>query len=212
MRRIGVILGTMAVVLCSGTAAAQLGALLNDLQAEQGYYMQQMDQSLQQSEAQLRMYEQYFIDSYRQTTGDYTSPDSVAYSQGMVLHCRQYPLACPLAIQGSQQATADQQAYNAAFQAGMQERYAASDAAFNAWMQNQDSQQRSHETYVQQAILGESNDGDPSTGTTYQLPYAPTQGTWYQTPAGLPLVFDSSSNIWYQIDANGTYTPYYEVP
>ena len=212
VRKIGVVLITIGVLLFSGTAVAQLEDLMSQLQAEQNYYMQWMDQAMQQNEAQLRMYEQYFIDYYRQNTGDYTSPDNVAYQKGMALHCQQYPLDCQLAIQGSQQAMADQQAANAAHNASVQEQSAANDASFNAWMQGQADQQKAHENYMDGAIRGVGDYSDPSTGTTYTLPYAPSQGTWYQTPDGLPLVFDSGSNIWYQIDANGMYTPYYGVP
>jgi len=128
-----------------------------------------------------------------------------------MIHCQRYPVDCQLAMQGSQAAQAAQQSSFNAWMAGVQQKDAANDAAFSAWMQGQADQQASHDAYVRGAILGVSEYGNPDTGTGYYLPFAPGQGTYYQTPTGLPLVFDQSRNTWYQVEVDGTYTPYYEV-
>lgn len=188
------------------------GDIMADLQAQQAYYMAQMDQIGQNIQAQIEQYNKYFIDLYRTTTGDTTSPDAYALEAGKAIHCQRYPLDCQLAAQGSQAAQAAQQARFDSWMTGVKERDAANDAAFNAWMQQQAAQQESHNDWLRGAILGVDQYADPNTGTAYFLPYAPSQGTYYQTPAGLPLVFDASRNTWYQIEVDGTYTPYYQVP
>ncbi len=222
MRTLRNYLLTCACAALSTVAAAQyypygadpigtVGGILNDLQASQNYYMNQMDQLGLQIQAQLNEYNKYFIDLYRSTTGDLTSPDAYALQGGQMIHCQRYPVDCQLAMQGSQAAQAAQQSSFNAWMAGVQQKDAANDAAFSAWMQGQADQQASHDAYVRGAILGVSEYGNPDTGTGYYLPFAPGQGTYYQTPTGLPLVFDQSRNTWYQVEVDGTYTPYYEV-
>lgn len=192
-------------------AYGQVGAVLSDLQAGQGYYMNQMDQIGLQIQAQLSEYNRYFINLYRTTTGDLTSPDAYALQGGQMIHCQRYPLDCQLAMQSSQAAQAAQQSSFNAWMAGVQQKDAANDAAFSAWMQAQNDQQSGHDAYVRGAILGVGEYGNAETGGGYYLPFAPGQGTYYETPTGLPLVFDQSSNTWYQTEVDGTYTPYYEV-
>ncbi|MDT3682748.1 MAG: hypothetical protein ROY82_09805 [Truepera sp.] len=194
-----------------GNAAGEVGQIMADLLAGQNYYMGQMDQMGQQIDAQIAQYNKYFIDLYRTTTGDMSSPDAYALEWGKYIHCQRYPLDCQLAAQGSKASMEAQQGNFDAFMAGVQAQSAANDQSFGAWMSMQDSQQASHDAYVRGAIQGVGEYGDPNTGTSYYLPFAPSQGTYYQTPAGLPLVFDPSQNTWYQIEVDGTFTPYSEV-
>lgn len=190
----------------------QVGNILADLQAQQAYYMNQMDQIGQGIQAKIAEYDRYFIDLYRRTTGDATSPDAYALEAGKMIHCQQYPVDCQIALQNSQASLAAQQASFDSWMAGVKERDQANDAAFSSWMQQQDMQQAQHSEYVRGAILGLSEYGSTETGSSYYLPYAPSQGSYYQTPSGLPLVFDQARGAWYQLNTDGTYTPYYEVP
>lgn len=189
----------------------QVGNILSELQAQQAYYMGQMDASIRATQAELDKINRYFIDLYRQTTGDVTSPDSYALEAGKLIHCQRNPVDCQLAYENSKASLAARQASFDSWLAGVRERDAANDAAFASWMQNQDYQQSQHSAYVRGAILGLSEYGDPTSNTSYYLPYAPSQESYYQTPTGLPLVFDQARGIWYQVEPNGTYTPYYEV-
>lgn len=174
--------------------------------------MAQMDLIGQQIQAKLDEYNKYFIDLYRKTTGDTTSPDSYALQMGQAIHCQQNPLDCQLAYQGSKAAQASQQASFDAWMAGVQQRDAANDAAMAAWWQQQQSQEAGVADFNRTVIREEAQYTDPGTGTTYDLPYAPSQNTYYQTPTGLPLVFDPAFNVWYQINPDGSRTPYYGAP
>lgn len=194
-----------------GNSMAEMDKIMADLLAGQNYYMGQMDQIGQQIDARIAAINKVFIDLYRTTTGDMTSPDAYALEGGKYIHCQQDPLDCQLAAQSSQAAQAAQQSSFDSWMAGVQQRDRDNDVAFGSWMQGQADQQESHDAYIRGAIQGVGEYGDPGTGTSYYLPYAPSQSTYYQTPAGLPLVFDSSRNTWYQIEADGTYTPYSEV-
>lgn len=164
---------------------------------------------MQQAEAELQRLNQLFIDFYRRESGDYSSLDYVALERGKDLHCQRDPLDCQLAIQGSRQAMQDQQANFNTHQAIMQDRYAANDASFNSWMQQQGSQYAAGQAFIQGVIHEESNYTNPVTGTTYSLPFAPSAGGTYQTHDGYPLVFDATGGTWYQLDVNGGFTPYY---
>ena len=194
-----------------GNAMGEIDQIMADLQAGQSYYLDQMDQIGQQIQADIDQINKYFIDLYRTTTGDMISPDTYALQGGQYIHCQRNPLDCQLASQQSQANQAAQQTSFDAWMAGVQQKDAANDAAFGAWMQGQDDQQASHDAYIRGAIQGVGEYGDPTTGTSYYLPFAPSQTTYYETPAGLPLVFDQSRNTWYQIEIDGSYTPYSEV-
>lgn len=192
-------------------AMAEIDKMMADLQAGQSFFLGQMDQFGQQIQANIDQINKYFIDLYRTTTGDMASPDTYALQAGQYLHCQRYPLDCQLASQQSQANQAAQQANFDAWMAGVQQKDAANDAAFGAWMRGQDEQQAGHDAFIRGAIQGVGEYGDPNTGTSYYLPFAPSQTTYYETPAGLPLVFDQTRNTWYQIEVDGSYTDYHEV-
>lgn len=191
---------------------AQMDSILQEIQArtaQNNQYFAQMDQQLQ---ARMNEINKYFIDLYRKTTGDMTSPDSYALQMGQAIHCQQNPLDCQLAYQGSKAAQASQQASFDAWMAGVKQRDAANDAAMAAWWQQQQAQEAGVADFNRTVIREEDQYTDPTTGTTYDLPYAPSQNTYYQTPTGLPLVFDPAFNVWYQINPDGSRTPYYGAP
>ncbi len=191
---------------------AQMDAIGQQIQAQLAFYEQQMAAYDQQAQARLAEINKYFIDLYRSTTGDYTSSDEVALYYGQAIHCQQYPVDCQIAAQNSAASSAALAANNAAFQQRMAEQGAAWDARNEAWAAGQASQEAAHQNWLDTTIRGVDDYSSGAGGPTYQLPFAPAQGTYYQTPAGQPLVFDSSANVWYQVNQDGSYTPYYQVP
>lgn len=158
--------------------------------------------AIQQSQAQMNAYveqamaqiNQYFIALYRSTTGDQASSDETALYYGQAIHCQQYPVDCEIAARNAQ-------ARAAAASAGY-------DAANDAWRQEQARKDQAHEDFIR-TVIREEAVYTSSSGGTQILPFAPSQTSYYQTPAGLPLVFDAGTDTWYQIEGNGAYTPYY---
>lgn len=182
----------------------QLEAQLRQQQAQLDVYQQQMD-------AQMAQLVRYFIDLYRTTTGDTASPDEVAYYYGQAIHCQRYPVDCQIAAQNSQASAQALAQQNAAWQARMQQQQAGFDAANQAWWDQQAANDQAHEDFMNGVIRGV----DPFTnaaGQTQMLPFAPSQGAYYQTPAGNPLYFDPSFNVWYEYRPDGTWVPYYGQP
>lgn len=191
---------------------AQMDLIGQQLQAQMAFYEQQLAMYEQQAQAQIAEINQYFIRLYRETTGDHTSSDEVALYYGRILHCQAYPVDCQIAAQNSAESAAALAANNAAFQQRMAQQNAAWDARNQAWWADQAAQEAANRAWLDSVILGVGDYSSGSGGPTYQLPFAPSQGSWYQTPDGYPLVFDAPNNVWYQVNPDGSYTPYYQVP
>ncbi len=183
---------------------------------------QQLDAAMQENAARLAYYEQqmaeqqaqiqrYFIDLYRTTTGDLASPDATALYWGQVIHCQRNPVDCEAAARNSQASAQALAAQNEAFQARMQQQSAAFDAWNASWRDQQAANDRAHESFVNGVILGVEPYTN-SSGQTQMLPFAPSQNSSYQSPAGHPLYFDASSNVWYEVRPDGSYTPYFGGP
>ncbi len=180
-----------------GSPEAVIAELLRQSEAQMAALQQSQAQSEAYYQQVLAQYQKYFIDLYRTSTGDQASSDEVALYYGQVIYCQQNPVDCQIAAQNAQA--------NAASAA------AGYDAANAAWAEDQRRKDEAHDNFIRTVIRGEDSYTSPG-GDTQVLPFAPSQNDYYQTPAGLPLVFDSSSNTWYQIEANGSYTPYYGAP
>lgn|SRR5690554_1392141 len=202
--------------------AAYPGAYGMDPMAAMAAIEQQIAAALRQQAAQIAAYEQqlaaqeaelirYFVDLYRTTTGDMTSPDEVAYYRGQEIHCQRDPVDCQIAAQNAQASAQALAAQNAAWQARMQQQQAAFDAANQAWRDRQAASDQAHEDWLNAVIRGV----DPYTNAAGQAqypPFAPGQGSYYQSPGGYPLYFDPGANVWYEVRPDGSTTPYYGPP
>ena len=190
----------------------QMDLIGQQIQAE----MQRLEQELAQydaaAKAKMAEINQYFMDLYRQTTGDMTSSNEVALFYGQQIHCQQHPVDCQLAAQGAAESAAALAANNAAFQARMASQQAAFDARNQQWSADMEARSQANQEWIDTVIWGLDDYSAGAGGPTYQLPFAPSDGQTYQTPLGNPLVFNQSQNVWYQIGPDGTYTPYYQVP
>ena len=191
---------------------AQMDLIGQQLQAEMQRLEQQLAQFDEQAKAKMAEINQYFMDLYRQTTGDMTSSNEVALFYGQQINCQQHPLDCQLAAQQASESAAALAANNAAFQARMASQQAAFDARNQQWSADMEARSQANQEWIDTVIWGLDDYSAGAGGPTYQLPFAPSAGQTYQTPLGNPLVFDQSQNIWYQIGPDGTYTPYYQVP
>ena len=197
------------------------------LQQQADAYMESLNQQLavlqQQADAELAAAMKPFVDYYRQRTGDHQTPDPQAGQAGMKLWCDDHPVECQRAIEegnrnssawlqqsaaAHQQRMAQQQAGFDAYMQGVAGVAAAQDAAFDSWMAGQQSSYEAHQGFVQGVIYEEGNYTNGA-GQTMSLPFAPGTNYSYQSPAGNPLWFDATNNVWYEVDPAGNYTPYY---
>ncbi len=187
------------------------------------YLNQQMAALQQQIDAYMAEAMKPFVKYYRDLTGDHQLPDAQAGQAGMKLWCDNHPVECQQAIaEGNrnssawlqqsaaahQQRMAQQQAGFDAYMEGIAGVAAAQDAAFDSWMAGQQSSYEAHQGFVQGVIREEGNYTNGA-GQTMSLPFAPSNSWTYQSPAGNPLWFDATNNVWYEIDPSGNYTPYY---
>lgn len=239
--RLPLILATAVILSLLGVVFAQYGyydMFGNPVYADPyGYYgypmtygygadplQQQMDALNQQIDAYLVEQLRPFVEYYRQSTGDYQTPDATAAHYGMQLWCDNFPVECQRArntttpeaaawmaqsAAAHQQNMAQRQAGFDSWMQGVQSNAAAQDASYNAWMNSQNQSYEANQAWIQGVIWGEGNYTNPGTGTTMSLPFAPAQGWNYQSPAGNPLWFDANSNTWYEMGPGGSYTPYY---
>jgi len=197
---------------------ASMDAIQAQLQASQAAIDAQVQAMMAANQAEIQRLNQYFIDLYRSTTGDMTTPDAQALQLGMAIQCQRNPADCAAAAQSAQASNqaaqaslAQRQAGFDAWLAGVQAKDAAFDAGVAAWMDGQRAADQQHADYMNGVVRGVDQYA-PAGGQGVMLPYAPGQGEVYQGPNGQPLVFDSSRNVWYQINPDGTYTPYYQTP
>ena len=176
--------------------------------------MQQAQMQLDQESAKLR---QFFIDYYRQQTGDYSTPDQEAVMLGDRLYCQNQPVECQQFIQHyqsmSQISAANHQQNMANIQSWGQTQNQIGqtysdilDMSHQGYMDRSASNSQSQAGYVQGAIYGEANYYS-SNGSAYSLPIYPDHTMSYTTPEGYPLYFDYGSNTWYQLDSYGFSTP-----
>jgi hypothetical protein len=199
------------------------GSMMQTLEMQMQNTDAQLNQMMLDSQTRTQEAQQNLITWYRQQTGDYTTPDAQALDYAMALYCQQNPVECNQTMQqalatgqqtinNSQQNMANQQA---AFEAGQQshaELTATYDANNQAWQQTQNAGDYSQQQYIQTNIYEEATYTNPTTGSSYSLPYYPSQNTSYQTPQGQPLTFDYATNTWYQLDGNNTWSPLTSTP
>lgn len=137
------------------------------------------------------------INSYRQQTGDYRTPDAQVMAYLVQLSKRQNPDFYRRLRQREQAFQAQQQAY-------VQNANQALDNSFNSYMRRSNINYQSHRRYVREGIWERGNYTN-SNGTTYQLPnYQPN--TMYRANDGGTIVQDAYGNYWHY-DAYGYRTP-----
>src|SRR5690606_11424089 len=178
--------------------------LMQQSQANYDAIAAQMAQLEQQINASVAEGERMFAQYYRDQTGDLQTPDKQAAQLGQNLWCSNNPVECQQSNQQAaawsqqsaaahQQRMAQNQAAFDAYQQGRADLSATQDAAFNAWMANQNAMYEANQGFIQGVIYEEGNYTNPSTGQTMSLPFAPNNNWAYQSPAGNPLWFDPSS-------------------
>lgn len=218
--RIALAAFALTVVVFAGSAGAQ------SWDAQMAQYDQWMNawvqQQMQQAQTDIdQAYAQmvrFFIDYYRQNTGDYVTPDQQAAVLGDRLWCQHNPVQCQQNAQHAQamgqigaaghaQNMADIQSWG---QSALQNGQTYSDILDmnqKGWMNNQAMQDQGQAGYVQGAIYGEGTFVNPGNGASFSLPVYPAANTSYYTPDGYPLAFDYGTNTWYQGDGNGWWYP-----
>lgn len=197
--------------------AQQMNAYNQQMDALVQQQMQYWQQQSNQAYAQMQ---RFFIDYYRQQTGDYATPDNQALVLGDRLYCQHNPAQCQQNIRFAEDMTrisanaharrmADIASWGNTMEEVGQINSGILDASQAGYMNRQQIKNQGQADFVRGAIWGEGNYTNSTTGTTYSLPVAPDPNTRYQTPDGYPLVFDAGTNTWYQYDSYGFYTPYY---
>lgn len=145
------------------------------------------DAMLQDLQAQDAQWNAYLINLYRTSTGDYSSPDQIAWNQGFALHCQQNPADCGAAS-------------NVAAQGNP-----VGDIIMQGWNERNAAQEKGHANYVNGAIWEQSSYTNTSTGASFNLPDSAQINTLYSTPSGVNVMYDGTT--WYQVDQYGYGTP-----
>lgn len=213
------------VFVYAGTGQAQYG--YNQQYGNPGGYPgyvdpieQQMAALQQQIDAQLLVLLQPFIKYYRESTGDWQTPDALAGQYGMNLWCTNFPVECQRAhnttspeaaawmaqsAAAHQQNMAQRQAGFDSYMQGVNSVGAAQDAAYQSWLNGQNASYAANQAWIQGVIWGEGNYTNPVTGATMSLPFAPAPGTIYQSPGGNQMYFDPSTNSWREVGGGGVF-------
>lgn len=229
---------TLTIVALIGNAQAQYGwgdpmadmdALIQQQQqwgAQLDQYNQQMDawvqgqmlQAQQQSDQAYAQLVRFFIDYYRQNTGDYATPDQQAAALGDRLWCQHNPTQCQqnlehaqamgrVSANGHAQNMANTQSWGDTARQAARTSSEILDMSHQGYQNRQADQGQGQTNYVQGAVYGESTFVNPNGGAGYTLPVYPDPTLSYRTPEGYPLAFDYSTNTWYQGDGYGWWTP-----
>ncbi len=176
---------------------------------------QQMQLAQQNVDHAFAQMEKFYIDYYRQHTGDSTTPDHIAVQLGDQLFCQHHPQQCQqqaqhmnrmsqISAQGHQQNMQDIAAWGNTMRNVAQTNNEILDMQHQSYMERSEMQSQGFDNYTQGVIFEESTYVNPS-GVGYSLPYYPDQNTQYSTPDGSPLHFDYSTSTWYQWDGYGSW-------
>jgi hypothetical protein len=208
-----------AAIVGSGRAQMSWDAQMAQYdQAMDAWVQQQMQQAQQGADQAYNDILRFFIDYYRQNTGDYVTPDAQAVALGDRLYCQHYPAQCQQNNQNAQawsqigaaghaQNMADIQSWGQNALAIGQSDSSILDMNHEGFLGNQAMQDAGQANLVQGAIHGESTFVNPTSGASFSLPVYPDPNLSYYTPEGYPLVFDYQSNLWYQGDSSGWWYP-----
>lgn len=182
------------------------------------YVQQQMQQAQLQADAAYARVQRFFIDYYRQHTGDHVTPDAQAMALGDRLYCQHHPAECRQSATDADswmqlgQRLHDQRmndiaaAGRTALDIG-RTNDAILDAGHAGFQERQQLQDQGRANHLQGAIHGEGTFVNPHTGAGFSLPLQPDPSMSYRTPDGYPLHFDAGTGTWYQGDGFGTWFP-----
>lgn len=177
------------------------------------YVQQQMQHLQMQSDQHFAQMQQFYINYYRQQTGDYATPDQHALVLGDQLYCQHNPVQCQqnarhandmtrISAEGHQQRMNDIHSWGAT-QTQIGRTYSdILDISHQGHKNRTTMHDQGQSNYVQGAIHGESTYYNQY-GMAYSLPVYPDPTMSYRTPEGYPLAFDYQTNTWYQGDGNG---------
>ncbi len=207
-KQAGIIALAAALALTlSATGSAQY--YYDPIQAQMAALNAQIDMWVAQQQAQINAMQQqhtaWFIKYYRDATGDYQTPDHLAFEYGINLYCQRNAAEC-----------AETHASNMALSANLHQArmndinswgqvnagIAASnqsvlDGMFNGFMDRSAMTSQGQSNLIEGAVWGNGTFYNPSTGAAWQLPLYPTPGWTYTAPSGEPLAFDYQSNTWF---------------
>lgn len=204
------------VLLLGSSAFAQWGT--SDWDAYMAQHNAQVDawmaQRYAQIDAQRQESQTWFIGYYREATGDYRTPDVLAFEYGINLYCERNAAECR-EVYGTHSA-ASASAHEARMRdiqswgevsAGIAASNASIlDASHQGFLDRSRMQDQGHANLIQGAVQGQWNYGNPSTGAYWNLPVMPDPYTQYRTPEGQPLAFDFQTGVWY-VGTQGGWTP-----
>ena len=179
------------------------------------YVQQQMQMAQQQADQAYANVGQFFIDYYRQNTGDYNTPDAQALQLGDQLYCQHNPAQCQQNIQNAQtwsdiSAAGHQQNMNNIAGWGQtmnqigQMNGQILDMSHKGYMDRSQMQYQGQQKYVQEGIFGTTTFVDPNGNISYSgLPVNAYDGMVVQTAYGQNAMFDQASQSWYLLDVYG---------
>ncbi len=201
---------TLAVALTLILATSASAQYYSDpLQAQMAALDAQIEAMIAERQGQIAAMQQehtaWFIRYYRQNTGDYQTPDHLAFEYGINLYCQRNAAEC-----------AEVHASNTALSASLHQarmndiaswgpvnaQIAASnqsvlDGLFGGFMNRSALTSQGQSNVVQGAIHGNGTFVNPNTGTAWQLPLYPDPNYQYTAPTGEPLAFDYQRNMWF---------------
>lgn len=198
------------VLSVTATATAQFYYNPHDpLQAQMSSLDAQIDAWVAQQYAQINAQQQqhtaWFIKYYRDATGDYQTPDHLAFEYGINLYCQRNAAECAQTHASWSALSSDlHQArmndinswgqVNAEIAASNQ---SILDGMFQGFMDRSAMTSQGQFGLVQGAIHGNGTFVNPNTGTSWQLPLYPDPNYQYRAPTGEPLAFDYQRNMWF---------------
>ena len=200
------IFATLALLLAT-SALAQWGTV--DYMAQMDALLAEQDARIAHMQAQIEAQQQEammaFVRYYREETGDYQTPDALAFEYGVNLYCQRNAAECQQAHAANSAAAAsahearmrDIQSWGAVSAGIAASNASILDSSHQGFLDRSALQDQGQANYVQGAIQGESTFSAPSFGAGWSLPVMPDPNTQYWTPDGQPLTFDFQSGVWY---------------
>jgi hypothetical protein len=175
-------------------------ALITDGPAKAQDYIAQVQQIQNELRQQADMHAAQAVQAYRQETGDWTTPDQQVFDW-LVYQSRQANPGFYADLANRERAFYAQQQNYAA------NRNAIMDGMHQSYLNQSDSQHRSHQNFVQGVIWERSNYTDGT--NVYDLPYY-QPGNVYQGQNG-SMIYQDYSGQYNQYDAGGGYTEMNEI-
>lgn len=205
--RLKAILATLILTVLVSTASAQY--YYDPLQAQMAALDAQIEAMIANNYAQIQAQQQqhfaWFVQYYRQQTGDYQTPDHLAFEYGLNIYCRNNARECAEVHQSNTALSANLHqarmndinswgAVNSQIAASNQ---SVLDGMFNGFMNRGAMVDQGQSNLIQGAVWGNGTFYNPSTGAAWQLPLYPDPNWTYTAPTGDPLAFNYQTNTWF---------------